>query len=365
MTDMFPSHPFKLMSGEPDWNVLDRYFDGECDSAERGAIDHWAAADASHAQLLASLRLVWAEAAETRPEIDERAGWRALRSRMMAPESGATAARSPVMSMFAPAIRPVSHSRSLAVAAAMVLAVAAGAFAWRQHGLAAAREVVQLSREYTTARGQRGEVALLDGTHVWLSVDSRLHVPQGYGATSRDVELSGEAYFAVQHDAKRPFRVYTRDAVSEDLGTEFSVRSYAGDSAAVVIVASGKVALWRADSVNAPRQRVELTRGQMGRLDRTGSVRVTDGVDVRSMLAWRDGRLELEERPLADAVPELARWYDIEITIEDTALAHVPMTASFTNQSVDEALTIIAGSLDARYERTGRSVRLMAKTRTP
>jgi transmembrane sensor len=362
MTDMFPPHPFKLMSGEPDWNVLDRYFGGECDTAERDAIDRWAAVDASHARLLASLRLVWAEAAETRPEIDEQAGWRALQARRAETVGGVTTSRPAPMSMFASASRTTSRARSAAVAAALVLAAVAGAVRWWQHKMSTPHEIAQLSREYTTARGQRAEVALLDGTHVWLSVDSKLRVPQGYGATARDVELNGEAYFVVQHDAKRPFRVYTGDAVTEDLGTEFSMRAYAGDSVAVVTVASGKVALWRADSLNAPRQRVELTRGQMGRLDRTGSVRVTDGVDVRGMLAWRDGRLELEERPLADAVPELDRWFDIEITIEDTALVHVPVTASFANQSVDEALTIIAGSLDARYVRTGRSVRLMAKT---
>jgi transmembrane sensor len=161
--------------------------------------------------------------------------------------------------------------------------------------------------------------------------------------------------------------VHTPGAVAEDLGTEFSVRAYPGDSATVVVVADGVVALRRAAAARAaaataPSPGVELTRGQMGLLNPSGVPTVVDGVELAALLSWRRGALEFQEIPLASAVRELERWYDVEITLGDPSLARVPLTATFDDQSVDQALTTVAAALDVRYERDGRQVRLTTKS---
>jgi ferric-dicitrate binding protein FerR (iron transport regulator) len=94
----------------------------------------------------------------------------------------------------------------------------------------------------------------------------------------------------------------------------------------------------------------------MGRLSRSGDVHVVGNVDFASALAWRSGHLAFDERPLRDVARELERWYDIDIALDDTALASAPLTASFTNQSADQALAIVAGALGAHYTRDGRTV---------
>jgi len=65
------------------------------------------------------------------------------------------------------------------------------------------------TREYTTAAGQRLSVTLDDGTQLTLAPASRVRLAAGYGegrATggsktrpygARELELEGEAYFAV------------------------------------------------------------------------------------------------------------------------------------------------------------------------
>jgi ferric-dicitrate binding protein FerR (iron transport regulator) len=147
------------------------------------------------------------------------------------------------------------------------------------------------------------------------------------------------------------------------------VRAYPGDSATVVVVANGAVALRRAAPAHATAAAtaggapgVELTRGQMGLLHPSGTPTVVDGVDLTALLSWRHGALEFQEMPLASAIRELERWYDVEITLGDTSLARVPLTATFDDQSVDQALSVVAGALDARYERDGRQVRLTTKS---
>lgn len=339
------------MSAEPDWILVDRYLSGECTPDEAKAIDAWIAMDPSHARLLESMRVVWTEAATPLPQVDEQAAWQAFQARR-------GEVKRPVRAAVAVPSLQLSRTRGTPwmwpLAAGLLLA--AGAAGWWKH-----TEDVRLAeaappREYITARGQRAEVTLIDGTRVWLSTDTRLEVPQSYGAITRDVTLNGEAYFVVQHDADRPFRVRAGGSVSEDLGTEFDVRAYPGDSEAVVIVASGRVALRPVESPSVRATATELTRGQMGRLDRSGDVRVVDGVDFAGALAWRQGHLAFEERPLRDVARELERWYDIDIALDDTALSSAPLTASFTNQSADEALAIVAGALGARYTRDGRTV---------
>lgn len=341
------------MGADPDWILVDRYLSGECTPDEAKAIDAWMAADASHASLLASMRRVWAEAATPLPQIDEQAAWLALESRRA---EARRAARAPVA---LPSLRRPQARRTPwlwpALAAGLLLAV--GAAGWWKHAQELRLADAAPPRAYTTARGQRAEVTLIDGTRVWLSTDSQLLVPQSYGATSRTVTLNGEGYFIVQHDSRRPFRVVAGGSISEDLGTEFDVRAYPGDSATVVIVESGQVALRVADSSVAHTLSTQLTRGQMGRIDSRGDVQVSNDVDVAGALAWRNGRLAFDERPLREVARELERWYDIDIALGDSVLATTPLTASFTNQSADQALAIVAGALGAGVTRDGRTVR--------
>ncbi len=341
------------MGADPDWTLVDRYLSGECTADEAKAIDAWIATDASHASLLASMRRVWSEAATPLPQIDQQAAWLALESRRA---EARRAARSPVA---LPSLR-MRHARRtpwLWPSLAAGLLVAAGAAGWWKHAEELRMAETAPPRAYTTTRGQRAEITLIDGTRVWLSTDSQLLVPQSYGATTRTVTLNGEGYFVVQHDAHRPFRVAAGGSISEDLGTEFDVRAYPGDSAAVVIVESGQVALRIADTSAAGAPSSPLRGGALGGIDSQGNVQVSDDVDVERALAWRNGRLAFDERPLRDVARELERWYDIDIALGDSALANTPLTASFTNQSADQALAIVAGALGARVARNGRTVR--------
>jgi transmembrane sensor len=352
MTDERP-----VGSGMPEeedhvWSLLDRYLSGECSAAEAEAVDRWAA-NPANARTLALVRRIWGEAASPAPSMDEEGELLALQARI-------AAARRSV-----PAPRLVLHrgagSRSRwfvpALAAAAVIAVAAGV--WRSGVVQRAIDARRVpERLYATARSQRSEVMLDDGTRVWLNVDSRLRALAGYGVHARDVVLDGEAFFQVQHDSTRPFRVHARHAVMQDLGTEFGVRAYADDDAPLVVVSSGSVSLRADEPTAAAHDAIALRPGQMGRLGADGRVSVTSGVDVAALVGWRSGRLRFAAEPLRQVVREMERAYDLDIRIEDSSLADVPVTASFANYSADQALAIVAGSLDVTCVREGQVVHL-------
>lgn len=351
------------------WSALDRYFAGRCSADEAELVRAWAT-DPVHAIELSQARQVWEAAAAAPPRFDAEAAVVALRA------ARAGVRRTDVLPLprartpfRAAVVRGTAPSWIGALVAAGIVAAVGVAGWWigtqalPSHPRPAAEPPMHV---YATTRGQRAEVMLVDGTRVWLSVDSRLRVPESYGARSRMVYLEGEGYFAVRHDARHPFAVRTASAIAEDVGTEFLVRAYGGERGATVAVAEGSVSLRpgatdiTADSATASARGVTLTPGQMAELDSSGTLTVTPGVDVQAMLGWRDGRLELRRVPLERAAREIERWYDVHIVVPDSALARVSVTASFTNQSLDEVLGVLARTLGARYTRRGDEVRLMS-----
>ncbi|MBX6331846.1 MAG: FecR domain-containing protein [Gemmatimonadaceae bacterium] len=354
-----------------DWNRLARYFAGECSPAEADAIRAWAAEDPARSAELALLRKVWARAGElpAAPRIE--AMWEAVvagsdvprahgDALIPAPPGRADGGRVRVgraLSLMPPTnARPRwATLRVTAIAAALVIAAFGGRTAWRQaHRADGAPHAaaVAVVREYRTARGQRATIELLDGTHVTLGVDSRLRTTAFEGGR-RDVFLDGEAVFDVVHDARRPFLVHAGSALAQDIGTTFSVRAYAGEPVRIV-VADGSVAV--GDTIAPADPRTVLGARDMARVQRDGRIVVARGIDPRPYLAWTSGRLVFRHVPLRAVVSELERWFDVRITVADSALLDATVNASFHDDGIDDVLQLLTTSLDARVERRGRMV---------
>lgn len=351
------------MNDYPEWDTLDRYFSGTLSPAEESAIARWVAGDPSREQYLASVQRIWAEAAAGAERFDANAAWRAIQPHVAirartTPSAAATRTLHffPARTARAPrARRPYAR---WAAAAGFLLAVGASAVWYRATSVERARsEAAALPmHDYATSTGQRAEVLLSDGTRALLSVESHLRVPADYGGGARDVYLDGEAFFDVRHDEHKPFRVHVKGGVAEDLGTEFVVRAYPGDTSVTVVVTSGEVAL-RADGANARNDVVSLTPGQLGRIHGDGRVSMAGGVEVEAYLSWTRGHIAFRDKPFAQVARELERWYDVKINIADSSLARAPLIASFDNQPLDEVLRVLSRSLDARYTREGKVVR--------
>jgi transmembrane sensor len=296
-----------------------RFIEGDCSPAEAAQLATWIAADPARGALLNELQAVWRLTG----------GGRATRSWDVA------AARK--------RLHPPRFRIALRIAAAIAVIVA-GAAAWRLLPSSAPY------REYVTAPGQRSQITFRDGTYILLAVDSRLRVPRDYGVHQRMVELEGEAYFVVRHDSARPFLVRTARGTAEDLGTEFDVRAYRDEDLAVV-VAKGQVVLRGPELRLRPRERAVI--------DARGVATHTRGVAVDRYVAWTRGALRFDDVPLRSVILQLDRWYDLDIQLDDTSLARERLTIAFDTPSADEALAALAGVLNVRFTRAGRSVRLL------
>jgi transmembrane sensor len=265
-----------------------------------------------------------------------------------------------------PPIAPAGGRRTspwLIGAVAAGLAFAAGSSLYIVESRDKAAVTAAPAREVVTRRGERAAFNLVDGSRVILGAESRLSIPAAYNrpGTARELHLEGQGYFTVVHDSLRPFRVNTTLGVAEDLGTEFVVSTYPEARGMRVVVASGRVALRQAKGGRAPSADslplVTLSPGDLARLDSTGTATVRR-VDPASYVAWTEGRLVFNGAPLSDVIPQLARWYDLDIRLADSSLWARRLTASFRDQSVSQVLDLMALSLALKVERNGRIITL-------
>jgi transmembrane sensor len=181
---------------------------------------------------------------------------------------------------------------------------------------------------------------------------SKLVVPADFETGTRQVELVGEAFFAVQHDAAHPFTVRAGDASIRDVGTEFSVRR---DSDTVrVLVKSGAVLL-RSTS-RARDKGIVLRPGDVGVLQPGGRTDVWRAASVDDELAWTGGRLVFRDAPLSLVVRELRRWYGVEMRVADSTVARKHLNATLTGESQENMLRVVALALEARLEQRGDTV---------
>jgi transmembrane sensor len=230
-----------------------------------------------------------------------------------------------------------------AVAAAVIMTIA----------LRAARA----PHELVAPRGQRISTTLPDGSTMTLAAGSRARWPRNLGGLTRDVQLDGEGFFTIAHDAKRPFRVLARNGLIEDVGTRFSVRAWNELSDVEVTVEEGIVAISDTNAIKRlPAVRVHA--GQSGRLSRNG--RLVVDVASPASLAWVTGTLQFNDTPLTEAVRELERWYDVTIHL-DPRLSSRRLSARFEAQPLERLLTPLGLALDAKVVRNGASITLMPR----
>jgi transmembrane sensor len=213
-----------------------------------------------------------------------------------------------------------------------------------------------IHRTVTTGKGERVQLVLGDGSRVLVGVESRFRYPRRFSRGARDVRLEGAAYFEVARDERRPFTVYTADAVTRVLGTRFTVRDYPGAELARVAVTEGRVAVRSAVAGAGDAASAVLTRGQAAEV-RDQRVVLEPSVPARD-LAWTQGTLAFHNVPVRDVVAEISRWYEVDLRVANPALGARHLTIAFDREPLETILQEIAVVLNARVERRGEVIYL-------
>lgn len=174
-------------------------------------------------------------------------------------------------------------------------------------------------------RGGEYMIVLEDSTKVWLNSQSQLRYPATFASDERRVKVSGEVYFEVKRDEKRPFYVETEGQVIRVYGTTFNVKAYSDEETVYTTLESGSVSLRRLD-VNDGE--LYLAPGHQARLNLADHNIDMMVVDTEAITGWRHGRFVFEEQRLEDIMRDLSRWYDFDYRFEAPDLKNVVFKGS-------------------------------------
>nr|WP_314898452.1 FecR domain-containing protein [uncultured Flavobacterium sp.] len=174
----------------------------------------------------------------------------------------------------------------------------------------AGRDAQVVFNTMTTPRARQYNLELSDGTKVWLNASSSITFPTSFAANERKVILTGEAYFEVDKDKKRPFRVSVNDMQVNVLGTHFNVNAYDDEATVNTTLLEGSVLL------TEKAKKVLLKPGQQAQKQKSGAIVVNDNVNLEEVMGWKNGVFYFENASLQTVLRQLSRWYDVDVVFE-------------------------------------------------
>lgn len=161
-----------------------------------------------------------------------------------------------------------------------------------------------------TPRGGKFDLTLADGTRVWLNAASSIKYPSAFTGNDRQVEITGEAYFEVVHNAAKPFRVRVAGQTIEDLGTHFNINAYSDEPNIKATLLEGSIRLTNNSSG------LTLKPGQQAIVQPNQTIKLDENADTEEAVAWHKGMFEFHDASIETVMRQLARWYDVDVSYE-------------------------------------------------
>jgi transmembrane sensor len=199
--------------------------------------------------------------------------------------------------------------------------------------------------------GFKKTVTLPDGSVVKLNSASEIKYPSEFTDTLREVYLTGQAFFEVTKNAKAPFIVHTKHFSTHVLGTSFDIQCYDNELLNHVAVVTGKVQV-----TTSTGDEEVLTPKNMSMYDVDKKSLSKTKFDPAILLAWRDGVLSFDHAGFKEIAATLARWYGVNIVIENGFEVKGFYTGRFEKEALTTVLKGISYSSHFSYKVEDKTV---------
>jgi hypothetical protein len=201
-------------------------------------------------------------------------------------------------------------------------------------------------------KGGEYELALTDGSKVFLNSETKIVFPSRFEGDIRQIELTGEAYFEIKKDVK-PFIVKTTGIQIEVLGTSFNVNAYRDNESVNATLVKGCINVKVANNPEIFRIKPE-NNFSINKSSNEISIRK---VNTEIYTAWVKGEFVFRNQPLSDIFIQLARWYDFEIEYENPAIQTLRFTGSAEKvRPLNYLLNQIQMVTDIKYRNEGGKI---------
>ena len=303
-------------------DLLVKHITGEATTAEVLEVEKWLADDEANKHYFEHFKLIWEESVQLADtaQVDEQAAWDRFQNRVQTGSFPTTKAK--VWSMNGPLLRA-------AVIVGLVIGLAALTFILFQNKPG---KVIAMSNIRTTDLVKSD--SLPDGSIVTLNKNSQVSFPEKFDNDKRVLQLSGEAFFKVKPNKKKPFEVHTNNVTITVVGTSFNVRSR-GDTTEI-IVETGIV------EVATENQTILLRPGQKA-ITGIGNAILQKQTNTDQLYNYyRSKKFVCENTPLWKLIDKLNEAYDVQIIFGRDELRNLPYTTTFDNEPLDKILSVLS-----------------------
>lgn len=218
--------------------------------------------------------------------------------------------------------------------------------------------------EIYTEKGVKANITLPDSSRVLLNCDTRIVFPDRFTGPTREVFISGEAFFEVASDSLVPMVVTTpKNFRIEVIGTTFNVRSYEDEEESQATLLSGRINLISKAGKKNGKEVVIVLRPNESYIIKTDNTLLTvaSASDISKEIAWRDGKLIFELTPMRDIIIKMERWHGVIFIVEDPEVLDYKITGSFKSESVIQIMEMIKFTSLIDYSITDNRITLFKK----
>ena len=213
-----------------------------------------------------------------------------------------------------------------------------------------------LSNVIEVPYGGKSKITLSDGSTVWINAGSKITYKDGFGTTTREVELEGEAYFDVAKNEQLPFFVHTGISTIKVYGTTFNVKAYADDDMVETTLDKGAISITgdyiSGEIVMTPKQKLTIYKKKEPIAETTHTekepaitlekVNVEKVENIEPITAWKDNRLVFDHEPLWSLAKQLERRYNVNVVFKDEKIKTRTYTAALKEMPIEQVLEAIS-----------------------
>lgn len=307
-------------------DLLGKYLAQETDANEDALIEKWLREDEQNQKELDDYTFIWDKVEllkeqKTQP-VDTDAAWLKVKAKIQ-PKHEAKVID------FKPAPKP-KRFFSVGIAASILIVLTASVLAY----FFTNRQPEMLALSTTTNTLQQ---TLPDGSIVFLNNNTTLSYPENFDGDTREIDLKGEAFFDIKRDESKPFVIHANGSDIRVLGTSFNVKAY--NKNVEVSVETGKV------EFKNKKKAALLVAGEQAAFETENDTIKKLTVD-KNAFAYKTKVFVFENQSLEEIVNALAEGYHTPIAFSNNRIKSCRLTTRFNNESLPNALNIIAETLN-------------------
>jgi ferric-dicitrate binding protein FerR (iron transport regulator) len=190
-----------------------------------------------------------------------------------------------------------------------------------------------------TAPGEKIKMILPDSSVVYLGSNTRLSWPERFEKGKiRHIDLEGEAFFEVKHDAHRPFVISSGKIETQVLGTSFNIYAYPTDKIFTVSVKTGKVGVIERGGRGTRSTLSLLTPGMKIAYDNENGKFKIDVTRIADADSWTNNRFVFRGETLGAMLIKLGRYYNVHFELKNPALAACRFNATFSDKNIIDVM---------------------------